>query len=109
VVGRGWRAAPTASGSRLSGSMASSAFSPLQGWQRFQAHSHSPRWSAEDGEEWVRDRRRDRLQNEEEAAREADAPSSDHKPNVRAMPAWEVATSQGPRRRSTASTSRLEQ
>lgn len=35
-------AAPTASGSRLSGSMASSAFSPLQGWQRFQAHSHSP-------------------------------------------------------------------
>lgn len=35
-------AAPTASGSRLSGSMASSSFSPLQGWQRFQAHSHSP-------------------------------------------------------------------
>lgn len=35
-------AAPTASGSRLSGSMAASSFSPLQGWQRFQAHSHSP-------------------------------------------------------------------
>ncbi|GAA5866334.1 hypothetical protein JCM3774_006619 [Rhodotorula dairenensis] len=33
---------------------------------------------------------------------------SDHKPNVQALPAWDIGTSQGPERRSLPSTSRLD-